>query len=239
MTIDPNVTRDSFQRISDFTLYASHELKTPLTVMRAEVETALAGHESLPASQREWMQSHLDEIQRLANIVDGLTLLTKADAGQVKLDRAPLRVEELMRECFEDAQILAQSQGIEVSFKEYGKMVVIGDRHRLRQLLLNLTDNAVKYNRPRGKILIETRSADHFAEIKISNTGDGIAPELQPRVFERFVRGSDVHSKSIEGSGLGLSISQWIVHAHNGTIEISSDTGKITHTLVRLPLSAD
>ena len=139
----------SFARIREFTLHASHELKTPLTVMHGELETALQD-QALAAPQREQLESELDEVQRLAKIVDGLTLLTKADAGQITLAREPVRLDELVREACADAQSLARPHDIQVSLAACEELTVTGDRHRLRQLLLNLTDNAIKYNEPQG-----------------------------------------------------------------------------------------
>jgi signal transduction histidine kinase len=223
----------SFQRIREFTLHASHELKTPLTVMRGELETALR-EDNLTPPQKELLLSQVDEIERLAKIVDGLTLLTKADTGQIKLNCEPVQLDELVRESFADAKILGQPQAIQVSLSECKGLVVNGDRHRLRQLLLNLTDNAVKYNEPKGRVNISLSQAGGFAELKIENTGVGVAPELQPRVFERFFRGDTSHSSTVEGCGLGLSIAEWIVVAHKGTIQFVSTPGKLTTVTVKL-----
>jgi len=223
----------SFQRIREFTLHASHELKTPLTVMRGELETALR-EDNLTASQKEMLLSQVDEIERLAKIVDGLTLLTKADTGQIQLDCEPVRLDELVRESFADAKILGQPQAIQVSLSECQDTVISGDRHRLRQLLLTLTDNAVKYNEPNGRVNISLSQVNEFAELKIENTGVGVAPELQPRVFERFFRGDGSHCNAVEGCGLGLSIAQWIVAAHHGTIEFASQPGELTTVTVKL-----
>jgi signal transduction histidine kinase len=228
---------NSFQRIREFTLHASHELKTPLTVMRAELEMALR-EENLTAPQRELFLSQVDEIERLAKIVDGLTLLTKADTGQIKLNFESVRLDELVRESVADAKILAQQQTIRVNLSACDNVPVSGDRHRLRQLLLNLTDNAIKYNQPNGRVDISLLQTDGVAELKIENTGAGIAADLQPRVFERFFRGDSSHSSAVEGCGLGLSIAQWIVLAHNGTIQFVSEPGKLTTVTIKLPKKA-
>jgi signal transduction histidine kinase len=226
----------SFRRIREFTLHASHELKTPLTIMRGELETALHDEHS-SAAQRERLASQIDEIERLTKIVDALTLLTRADAGQIALKCEPLRLDELMRECLADAKILAQPQNIEVQLVAGDEATVAGDRHRLRQLLLNLADNAVKYNRPGGTVTFSLRRDGKSAALQIINTGAGLAPELQPRVFERFFRGDASHNNSTEGCGLGLSIAQWIVTAHHGEIRFSSEPDKLTAVSVRLPLA--
>lgn len=225
---------DSFNRIREFTLHASHELKTPLTVLSGEAETALRD-ESLPPMDRERFVSQLDELRRLARIVDGLTLLAKADAGQITLKLEPLRFDELVREALADAQILAEPQRIQVELAACEEISVRGDRHRLRQLLLNLADNAVKYNQSQGRVTMSLRRDGNFAEFKIYNSGPGIPPEILPRVFDRFYRGDLAHSPTVDGCGLGLSIAQWIVSAHNGTIKIQSVLGKTTTVTVRLP----
>jgi len=226
---------DSFKRIHEFTLHASHELKTPLTVMCGEAEIA-SRDDSLPPAERERAASQLDELRRLARIVDGLTLLAKADAGQVALKLEPLRFDELVHEAFADAQILAEPHGIQVELAACEEITVRGDRHRLRQLLLNLADNAVKYNQPKGGVIMSLLKSGSLAQFTITNTGAGIPPEILPRVFDRFFRGDPAHSQTVDGCGLGLSIAQWIVSAHNGTIKIESATLKPTTVTVRLPL---
>jgi signal transduction histidine kinase len=137
---------------------------------------------------------------------------------------------------FADAQILAETHGIKVELETCGEISVLGDRHRLRQLLLNLADNAVKYNQPQGKVTMNLRRAEKMAEFTIANTGPGIPAEILPRVFDRFFRGDSAHGNSVEGCGLGLSIAQWIVLAHNGTIRAESMPSKLTTFTVRLPL---
>ncbi len=225
---------DSFKRIREFTLHASHELKTPLTILRGEAETELDG-ESLSAEERERTTSRLEEFRRLSRIVDGLTLLAKADAGLIKLAAEPVRLDELVREVFADAQILAQTSGLELKLAACERGTVRGDRSRLRQLLLNLADNAVKYNAPQGRITMGLLHANGGVEFVITNTGPGIPPEVLPRVFDRFYRGDPAHASDVEGCGLGLSIAQWIVSAHGGKIQITSELAKQTSVTVHLP----
>ncbi len=226
----------AFQREREFTLHASHELKTPLTVLRGELETALRD-EPLAPPQRERVLSQVDEVQRLARIVDGLTLLTKADAGQVELAVEPLRLDELVRDVYADAQILAQPRHIEVMLAACEEITVRGDRHRLRQLLLNLLDNAIKYNQPQGRVTLALRRAGDFAGLTVANTGPGIPADVLPRVFDRFFRGDASHSNTVDGCGLGLSIAQWITQAHGGEIRIASEPRCETVVTVRLPVA--
>ena len=228
----------SFTRIREFTLHASHELKTPLTILRGETETELAD-ESLKPEQRERATSRLEEYRRLSRIVSGLTLLAKADAGQIELAKLPVRLDELVRDVFADAQILAQSSGLELKLAACEHATVSGDRNRLRQLLLNLVDNAVKYNVAQGRITMGLLHAGDGIEFVITNTGSGIPPEIMPRVFDRFFRGDPAHSSDVEGCGLGLSIAQWIATAHDGQIKIVSQPNKETTVTVHLPLSVE
>jgi len=228
---------DSFNRIREFTLHASHELKTPLTILCGEIETALRDEALLPA-ERDRLGSQLDELRRLARIVDGLTLLAKADAGQVELKFEPVQLDELVRDNFADTQILAEPQHIEVALAACEGIPIRGDRHRLRQLLLNLADNAVKYNQPQGRVTMSLRRANGVAEFTIANTGPGIPPASLPRVFDRFFRGDPAHGHEVDGCGLGLSIAKWIVSAHKGTIQIESAPAQPTTVTVRLPLAA-
>jgi len=149
-----------------------------------------------------------------------------------------VRLDELVRDNFADAQILAEPQRIRVELAACEAISVRGDRHRLRQLLLNLADNAVKYNQPQGRVTMELHRANGAAEFIITNTGPGIPAESLPRIFDRFYRGDPAHSDVVDGCGLGLSIAQWIVSAHNGAIQVESTPDKLTTVTVRLPLDA-
>ena len=226
----------AFARLREFTLHASHELKTPLTVMHGELENWLRDG-GLTGEQREWVESQLDEVQRLAKIVDSLTLLTKADAGQVVLGREAVRLDELLREALADAESLGRPAGVTATLGVCHQVTILGDRHRLRQLLLNLCDNAVKHNEPGGKVTLDLHRAGGCAEVRISNTGRGIPPEVLPKVFDPFFRGDVSHSQAVEGCGLGLSIARWIVSAHGGTIQIASQPGGLTTASVWLPVA--
>jgi signal transduction histidine kinase len=225
---------DSFARVREFTLRASHELKTPLTVMRAEIESALRDEPA--AVMKEMLVSQLDEIDRLTKIVDSLTLLAKADAGQSALQCAPVRLDELLHDCHADAQVLAESRGITVDLTIAEPITLVGDRHRLRQLLLIIVDNALKYNDPGGRVSLALNRRLGAAEISCANTGRGIPAEIISRVFDRFYRGETTNPNGEEGCGLGLAIAEWIVRAHGGKIEIQSAPNQVTRVSVRLPL---
>jgi len=225
---------DSFQRVREFTLHASHELKTPLAIMRGELETALRD-EPLSAPERQRISSLLEELQRLTQIVDGLNFLTRADAGLLQFEKAPLRFDELVQEASADAKVLGEQQRITVRLRNLTPTTVAGDRRRLRQLLLILSDNAIKYNQPEGMVEIRLRRDKDDAVLSIANSGPGVPPQMIDRVFDRFFRGDASHNKQIDGCGLGLSIARRIVEAHAGDIRIESQVDGQTTVTVRLP----
>ena len=214
----------SFQRVRDFTLNASHELKTPLAILRGEMETNLRTWEGLSEDQRNQIAGQMDEIDRLAKIVDGLTFLVKADAGQLRLASETVALNELVEEMLEDAEILAQPSQVTVELERCDAVEVQGDRQRLRQVLLNLADNAIKHNTPGGWVKVSLERVGNEARVTLQNSGPGLAAEHHARVFERFYRGPE-HGRGVEGSGLGLSIAQWIMRELGGRLEFTSQPG--------------
>lgn len=207
----------SFTQAREFTLNASHELKTPLTIMHGTLEQTILRSETTD-SEREGAAALLEEVQRLSAIVGQLSFLARADAGLMPLTRESVALHDLVRDLVEEAAILAAGVDITVTLTECQPVFVSGDRMRLRQVLLNLADNAVKYNEHGGGIEMALQRQGDEAVFSIRNTGSALAPDLEARVFERFFRGDPAHGGAIEGSGLGLSIAKSIVEAHGGTI---------------------
>ena len=227
----------SFNQAREFTLHASHELKTPLTIMHGTLEQMLDDQENLGV-YRDRIASMLEEVQRLATIVGQQAFLANADAGQLAMTHEPVALDGLIRELEEDTQMLAASANITVALVVCEAVFVNGDRMRLRQLLLNLADNAVKYNQQDGSITLSLLAQERHAVFQISNTGPGLSPELRNRVFERFFRGDAAHTSVVEGSGLGLSIAESIARAHGGSIRMSVLLDGQTQMTVKLPLYA-
>jgi signal transduction histidine kinase len=228
----------SFQHIREFTLRASHELKTPLTIMRAGVEIEL-GENQLSQEHQERLLDELDELDRLTKIVDGLTLLTRADASLVTLRKEPIALHELIQEIFTDGQVLAKPHGVTLTLASCEAITLNGDTNRLRQLLLNLMDNAIKYNQAHGTVRLELQRDESTALFTMSNTGRGLSLAQQERAFEPFFRGDAAHSREVDGCGLGLAIARWIVTAHEGSIRMDSGLEGETIMRVRLPLLAE
>ncbi|TDU81233.1 signal transduction histidine kinase [Prosthecobacter fusiformis] len=221
----------SFTQVREFTLHASHELKTPLTIMHGTLEQMLSDAGS-SAIHRERIASLLEEVQRLSTIVGQLTFLAKADGGLLADRQLPVELEQLVKDVTEDALMLGHGLGIKVTLAECDAVQVTGDRMRLRQLLLNLADNAVKHNHKGGEVTLSLKAVGEKAEFQIINTGPVLPPELRGRVFERFFRGDSSHSASVEGSGLGLSIAHSICLNHGGTLVMeATDDGRTCVTL--------
>jgi signal transduction histidine kinase len=201
--------------VREFTLHASHELKTPLTILALQAEAAL-DQDSRPPEERLLLESQIEEVRRLADLVDALGLLAKADAGLPVISCESLRLDDILRLAVEDTRFLAEKSGITIDITRCDSAPLRGDRARLRQAFLNLVENAVKHNQPGGWVRAELRAEQTRCIVSIENGGPPVPPDLFPRIFERFTRGT----ASPEGSGLGLSLTQTIIHAHGGTITV-------------------
>lgn len=226
----------SFERLRQFSADASHELRTPLSVIRVQLETALRGNAS-PSELREVSANCLDEAMRMSTIIDNLLLLARADAGQDVIKREPVDLQDLMREMYAESVIIASSKLISVTLRQVEAATIVGDEQRLRQMILNLIDNAVKYNRSKGEIHLSLVVEAQLANIRVQDTGIGILESEIPRIFDRFYRVDRARSREMGGSGLGLSISRWIVEAHGGEIRVSSRPNQGSEFLVSLPLA--
>ncbi len=228
--------RHSIDQIRQFSADASHELRTPLTIMRGEVEIALRSSKR-PEEYRRVLVSNLEEITRLSAIIDNLATLSKADLSQKDaLVKERLDLGDLIAELFEDSEIIAQKKQVSIRLVNNEHLTIIGDRVRLRQLFLNLVDNAIKYTPERGKVTISSCRKNGFARVSVTDTGIGIPREEQGRIFDRVYRVDKGRSRDLGGSGLGLSISKWIAELHKGRIEVESEVNKGSTFSVYLPL---
>jgi two-component system, OmpR family, sensor kinase len=221
-----------------FTADASHELKTPLTVLRADVERAMhpnaGGGDGMQA-----LEEALHETTRMADLVDSLLTLARADEGRFDLHREPVEMGPLVRDVYETAVILGEEAGIDVSLSVLEEGTVDGDVRRLRQLFLNLITNAIKYTPRGGRVeLSSSQRVGHEIAFTVRDTGIGIAAADLPHVFDRFWRADRARSRASErgGFGLGLAISQWIAQAHGGRINLQSRLGRGSAFTVTLPL---
>ncbi|MBI1810017.1 MAG: HAMP domain-containing protein [Gemmatimonadetes bacterium] len=227
----------SFAGLRRFTADASHELKTPLTVLRADIERAMTaparGTEQLVA-----LEEALQETARMADLVESLLTLARADEGRFDLHREPVSVDALARDVAETAHILGESAGLTVSVTSLTPATVMGDRVRLRQLFLNLITNAIKYTARGGRVDVSLETRDGHAVFSVKDTGIGIAGADLPFIFDRFWRVDRARSRSERGGvGLGLAISQWIAQAHGGSITVTSRMGRGSTFSVSIPLA--
>ena len=227
----------AFERERRFTADASHELKTPLAVLRGDIEVALRRERS-PEEYQRVLQSSLEEIARLTKLTEDLLTLARSDAGESVLDLEQVHLDQLASEARAYIAPLAQSSGVALTYDAPISPVVIeGDQKRLKQLLVNLLDNAIKYTAAGGSARLSLLTEDSSAVIEVTDTGRGIPASALPHVFERFYRHTDPRDSRVTGFGLGLAISKWIVDAHGGTIEADSREGQGSRFTVRLPLA--
>ncbi len=225
----------AYEQIQNFSANASHELRTPLTIMRGEIELALRNPKT-PDDYQRLLGSLLEEIMRLARILDDLLLIAKTEIGERPIELVPVDLRELVEEIADEASLFAEQSGIEVRLGEVIDAWIDAEPLRIRRVLLNLVDNAVKYNRKHGSIMLSMRRDDEMVAVVIQDTGIGIPAEAIPRLFERFYRVNDSDRHGPKGTGLGLYLVQWIVRNHGGSIIVDSELGRGSTFTVNLPL---
>ena len=236
----------SFRQIKQFSSDASHELKTPLTILKGEVEVMLR-KERTQQEYQQTLKSNLEEINRMSHIVEDLLLLSRADTGQIKLNKGDINLTEILTEVVAQMDMLARSKRLDLSMLNHHEEVhVFGDALRIRELFINLIENGIKYTEQGGSIHISLqkefstpgridKERERFVKIVVTDTGIGISKEDQEKVFNRFFRVDKARSREQGGSGLGLSICHWIVEAHQGEIKVESELGKGSSFIVKLP----
>jgi heavy metal sensor kinase len=226
----------SLEKIQQFSADASHELRTPLTILIGELQNGLQ-KEMNPEDYQHIISNAIDEILVMSRIVEDLLTLYKADVNEINLQLSNCKLDELLTEIYEDSQIISLKKNILVSIDLKDKISILGDKIRLRQLFLNLIENAIKYNVENGAIKITLERKDNSALVSINDTGIGIPPGNENKVFDRFFRVDKSRTRSEGGTGLGLAISKWIVEKHGGTIEFKSEVNRGSTFLVYLPIN--
>jgi two-component system OmpR family sensor kinase len=224
----------SFERQRRFMSDVSHELRTPVAILRGESEVALSRTERPAEEYRESLSVLHAEAQRLTRIVDDLFTLTRADAGQYPLEPRDFYLDELVADCAHATRTLALPKRISLTYEIPEELPIRADEGLLRRMILNLLDNAIKYTPAGGCVTVSWRRADGEYELSVTDTGQGIPVELQPRIFERFFRADKARTRSETdggGAGLGLSIARWIAEAHHGRLLLTrSDSAGSTFT---------
>jgi heavy metal sensor kinase len=228
----------SFDQLRRFTADASHELRTPLTALRSVGEVALRGSRT-EDEYRDVIGTMLEEVDRLSRLADELLTLARAEAGSAHLKLEQVDLTAIAAEVVEQLSVLAEERGQNLVTDLVSSAPVRGDRLALRQALLNLVDNAIKYAPEGSSITVRSGSAARAAFVEVADEGPGIAPEHQGRVFERFYRVDQSRSRDAGGTGLGLSLVKWAAEAHGGRVELESTVGKGSRFRMALPLAGE
>jgi signal transduction histidine kinase len=219
----------------EFMADASHELRTPLAIIRAEAEVSLEQERSV-FDYKQCLGIIRDQSKRMTRIVSDMLALARADAGQQKLRLEELYLNDLIEECCNAAQALALPRGVRLTFEAGEDISFCGDEELLKRMAVNLLDNAIQYTPSGGSVSVQLKADTSAAQLIVSDTGIGIAPECASRVFDRFYRVDSSRRRSDGGSGLGLSIVKLAAEAHKGCVELSSQPGSGSTFTVSLPL---
>jgi heavy metal sensor kinase len=214
----------SFETMRRFVADASHELRTPIAVIRGEADVAL-DHDRGPAEYKESLAVIQDEARRLTRLIDDLLNLARADAGHVNLHVEEFYVNDVLAECCRSIQAKAGAKKIDLECRCPEDVAYRGDPELIRRLVLNLLENAIRYTPEGGRVQLSVEDSARELRIQVADTGIGIPPETATHVFERFYRGDQARSRQNGGFGLGLSIVKWIAESHNGSVELSSEPG--------------
>jgi heavy metal sensor kinase len=230
----------SFEQTRRFSTDVSHELRTPITAIRGQLEVALFTAET-PEQYRESIINAMEDIEKLSSIVRALLLLSQAESGQLALQKAPLDLGEVVTDLVDQFQIPAEEKDVTLTSSIEPCAPVEADRTQIERLLSNLLSNAVKYT-PKGgsvRVVVGPAREPGWTKLSVEDTGVGIPAENLPHIFDRFYRVRNAQTNSIQGLGLGLSFVAWIVEAHDGRIDVASNSGEGTRFTVLLPSGAE
>jgi signal transduction histidine kinase len=227
----------TIEHMRRFMADAAHELRTPLTVVRSRAEVALQQPRG-PEEYEEALRGIERETRRLGAIVEDLLILARADAGQRPIARERVYLDDLTLDAAGAARVVAQAKGVALDMDEFDEAAVEGDPNLLRQLVMILLDNAVKFTARGGRVRVRVGAPSQRPTLVVEDTGIGIAAEQLPHVFERFYRGDPARSRrtnseGVDGAGLGLSIAKWIADAHHAEIALTSEPGAGTRVSVQ------
>jgi signal transduction histidine kinase len=225
----------SFHQAVRFSADASHELRTPVTVLRSGLE-ALLPSPNLTDAEQIAVSGLLEQTQRISSIISSLLLLARADAGRLAVKSQSVNLRRIVELCLEDARIVAEAEHIQIETNLPARAMVRGDSTRLMQIISNLLDNAIKYNRTQGLVRVVLAAQDGSWNLDVSNTGPGILQEQRDHLFDRFFRGE--HFAEIGGQGLGLSLARELARAHGGTLELVESDASVTRFRLTIAVAA-
>jgi heavy metal sensor kinase len=224
----------AFEQMRRFTADASHELRTPLTAIRSVGEVRLQ-QSATREEYRETIGSMLEEVNRLTRLVENLLSISRADAGQVQLQQQRVSIMDLARECAGMLDVLMDEKSQTLKLEGDEQTAVMGDPLILRQAIINILHNAIKFSPIGGNISVSVKKSGNGVAIKIADSGPGIAEEHRGKVFQRFYRIDSARSSETGGAGLGLSIAQWAVEAHGGRIMLETHEGSGCAFQIEIP----
>ncbi len=226
----------AFEHVNRFSADVSHELRTPLTILRGELEAAVQD-ERLTPELLDLIGSALEETERMRTIVEQLLTISRLDAGETPMQKVAVNLAELVPAVADQMRVLAEEKAITLRCERPEPVETQGDPSRLKQVVVNLLDNAIRYTQHGGLITVKVARDVSWGVLNVCDNGCGIAPGALPHVFERFYRADKARTRYSGGAGLGLSIVKAICSAHQGEVEISSTEGVGTTVVVRLPLN--
>jgi two-component system, OmpR family, phosphate regulon sensor histidine kinase PhoR len=218
-----------------FLANVSHELRTPLTSITAYTETLLDGGIEDQPNSLKFLKTIQRNAERMRNLVNDISELSLIESGAVRLTFAPIRLAAIVNEIFTGLAPRSQKYQVKLRHEIPNDCVVTADQRRLEQILINLIDNAIKFNKPNGEVVVSTESQAEQTILRIRDTGAGIPAEHLPRVFERFYRVDKARSRDLGGTGLGLAIVKHLTRAHGGEAEVKSEVGKGCEFIIKLP----
>lgn len=225
---------NSFNQVRQFTTDASHELRTPIAIMKAGIEVALSRERDI-CNYQQVLANTLDDLGRLSKIIENLFILAKADTGRCEIHMERMNLCPVITDVAEQLRLITETKNISISTEKMEDVFIQGDELLIRMMLLNLVDNAVKYTPQNGTISLFMSKDSENVKIIIKDNGIGISQEDISHIFDRFYRASKVRTSNYDGGGLGLSICQWIVKSHHGTITVESELNKGSIFTVTLP----
>ena len=226
----------AFESQRRFMADASHELRTPIAIIQGEADVALA-RDRAAADYRESIEVMQRAARKLTRIVQNLFLLARGDAGRYPISMSRFYLGEVVADCIRGMRSLAQARGVELSCSAPEDIVIVADEELIHRLVLNLVENAVKFTHRDGKVHVDVRGGDGSCTIRVADTGPGIAPADQSRVFERFFRGDRARPEDAGGAGLGLPIARWIAEVHGGELRLEHSDAHGTAFVAVLPLA--
>jgi two-component system phosphate regulon sensor histidine kinase PhoR len=220
-----NMLRANEQFRKEFLMNLAHELRTPIFTTQGYVETLLGGAIDDPGVNKKFLSNASKSIERLVRLVDDLDEISKLESGRIPIIQESFIIQELIRDVYDELQLKAKEKNIQLQFKKgtEGSLIVYADKQKIKQVLVNLVENAIKYGNENGNVIAGCYIIDDkHIFVEISDDGPGIAEEHLPRIFERFYRADRSRSRTIGGTGLGLAIVKHIVEAHGQTVTARS-----------------